>query len=71
MDLSQNPSSHFYLHPKENSGTNMMSPLLSNANYHSWSRAMKRALLFKNKFKFVSGEIVELPREDVIYDAWE
>jgi len=59
MDLSQNPSSPFYLPPRENLGTVLVTPQLSSGNYHYWSRAMKRALLSKNKFKFVSGEIVK------------
>jgi len=32
---------------------------------------MKHALLSKNKFKFVNGDILEPTQEDVMYDAWK
>lgn len=54
MDLLKNPSSSFYLHLGENSRMILVSPPLNDTNYHSWSR---RALLFKNKLKFINGEI--------------
>jgi len=70
-DSSQDPASPYYLHPGENPGAVLVSPPLDGSNYHSWSRVMKRALLSKNKFKFVSGEIPEPTRKSKQYEAWE
>ena len=67
----QNPTSAYYLHPGENPGMVLVTPHLDGTNYHSWSRAMKCALLSKNKYKFVNGEILEPPRSDAKYEAWE
>jgi len=71
MDPLQNPSNPYYLHPGENLGMVLVTPLFDGSNYHMWSRGMKCALLSKNKIKFVNGEIQELPRTDVLHDAWE
>ncbi|KAF1866792.1 hypothetical protein Lal_00018177 [Lupinus albus] len=57
IDSSLNPTSPYYLHPDENPGFILVSPPFDGGNYHSWSRSMKRALLDKNKFKFVNGTI--------------
>jgi len=45
----------------------LVTPLLDGSNYHSWSRAVKRAFLFKNKFKFVNGDMPEPSRSDNQY----
>ncbi|MDV3201200.1 MAG: hypothetical protein Q8877_03350, partial [Sweet potato little leaf phytoplasma] len=58
-------------HPGENPGANLVPTQLKGANYHSWSRSMKRALLSKNKFKFVDGSLPMPSPEDELYDAWE
>jgi len=52
-DDSQNPSSPYYLHPRENPGMVLINVQFDGGNYHAWSRGMKRALLSKNKHKFV------------------
>lgn len=49
----------------------LVTPQLNEVKYHSWSRVMKHALLSKNKFKFVNGDILEPTQEDVMYDAWK
>ncbi|XP_019415302.1 PREDICTED: uncharacterized protein LOC109326873 [Lupinus angustifolius] len=70
-DTSQDPRSPYYLHPGESPGAVLVSPPLNGTNYHSWSRAMRRALSSKNKFKFVNG-VIKTPQEtDAIFDAWE
>jgi len=53
----QNPSNAYYLHPGEIPTMILIMSHLDGSNYYSWSRAMKRALLSKNKFKFVNREI--------------
>jgi len=67
----QNPTSAYYLHPGENPGMVLVTPLLDGSNYHLWSRAMKRALLLKNKFKFVNGDIPEPSHGENQYEARE
>jgi len=67
----QNPTSPYYLHPGENPNMVLVTPHLDGTNYHSWSRAMKCALLSKNKYKFFNGEILEPSRNDAKYEAWE
>jgi len=67
----QNPTSAYYLHFGENPGIVLVTLLLDGSNYHSWSRAMKRALQSKNKFKFVNGDIPEPSRGESQDEAWE
>ncbi|XP_047149794.1 uncharacterized protein LOC124821891 [Vigna umbellata] len=71
MDQSTNPASPFYLHPGENPGLTLISQVLSETNYSSWSRSMRRALLSKNKIKFIDGSIKKPQRSEVLFDAWE
>jgi len=67
----QNPINAYYLHPGENLGVVLVAPQLDKSNYHSWSWSMKRALLSKNKYKFVNGDIAKPTRDDENYEAWE
>ena len=46
-------------------------PRLNDLNYHSWSKNIKRALISKNKYKFVDGSIVEAKKYDALRDAWD
>lgn len=71
VDQSQDPSSPYYLHPRGNPGMVLVTPQLNDFNYHTWSRAMRRALLSKNKLKFINGGIPIPDETDPIYDAWE
>ncbi|CAL0329776.1 unnamed protein product [Lupinus luteus] len=71
LDDSLNPRSPFYLHPGENPGHALVAPPLNGKNYHSWSRAMRRALSSKNKFRFVDGRIQAPQETDPIFDVWE
>ncbi|XP_027915985.1 uncharacterized protein LOC114175418 [Vigna unguiculata] len=70
-DESQNPSSSFYLHPGENSGATLVNIQLDEANYHAWSRAMKRALISKNKHKFLDGSVKTPTHGTILHDVWE
>ena len=71
LDQSLRPTSLFYLHPGENPGLVLVSNVLNDTNYVSWSRNMQRALLSKNKLKFVNGNIITLLPTDPNYEAWE
>jgi len=59
------------LHLGENSGLVLVSPSLNETNYRTWSTNMKRALLSKNKLKFVDGSIPKPNRSDSCFEAWE
>ncbi|XP_019450655.1 PREDICTED: uncharacterized protein LOC109352925 [Lupinus angustifolius] len=67
----QNPRNPFFLHPGDNPGAILVSTPLDGTNYNSWSRSMKRALLSKNKFKFVDGSILMPENDDILFDDWE
>ncbi|KAK8300482.1 hypothetical protein V6Z11_D05G387800 [Gossypium hirsutum] len=64
-------SSPYYLYPNENPSLILVSPALNSSNYHSWSRAMRLALLSKNKLQFVDGSITVPYDTDSLYPAWE
>ncbi|XP_022642892.1 uncharacterized protein LOC111242680 [Vigna radiata var. radiata] len=68
---ANDPSSPFYLHPGENPGLTLISQVLSETNYSSWSRSMRRALLSKNKIKFIDGSIKKPKRTEALFDTWE
>ncbi|RVW66875.1 Retrovirus-related Pol polyprotein from transposon RE1 [Vitis vinifera] len=51
-------------------GLNLVSNLLTGANYHTWHRAMLMALTAKNKVGFVDGTISRPMSHDLIYGAW-
>ncbi|XP_019418508.1 PREDICTED: uncharacterized protein LOC109329284 [Lupinus angustifolius] len=70
-DPSQNPISPYYLHPGENPGFILVSPPMDGSNYSSWFRSTKRALMSKNKFRFVNGTITMPEQNDPSFDAWE
>ncbi|KAK4286012.1 hypothetical protein QN277_002630 [Acacia crassicarpa] len=65
------PSSSFYIHPKENPTLVLVTPPLDGTNYHSWSRSMRSALLSKNKLRFINGSILPPPLTDANFPAWE
>ena len=64
QEAKNDPNNGFYLHPGESPAMVLVTPHLDGSNYRSWSRAMKCALLSKNKFKFVNGEIPEPSSSD-------
>lgn len=60
VNLTQDQSSEYYMHPNENPSLVLVSPILEGPNYHSWFYAMSMALQMKNKFDFVDGTIKKL-----------
>nr|XP_025703590.1 uncharacterized protein LOC112805416 [Arachis hypogaea] len=67
----QDQSSPYFIHPGENSGTPIISIVLTPNNYGSWSHAMIRALSLKNKLKFIDGTIRKPENNNVESEAWE
>ncbi|GAU48858.1 hypothetical protein TSUD_288650 [Trifolium subterraneum] len=69
-DYATNPSNPYYIHPNENPSLVLVTPLLDRKNYNSWSRAMKVALISKNKLKFVDGTFIQPAPAHVLHDPW-
>jgi len=70
LDFATNPSNPYYMHPNENPSLILVGPLLDSKNYNSWARAMKVALISKNKLKFIDGTFVQPAQANVLRDPW-
>ncbi|RVW13837.1 Retrovirus-related Pol polyprotein from transposon RE1 [Vitis vinifera] len=66
----EDSSSPYFLHNGDHPGLNLVSNLLTGANYHTWRKAMLMALTAKNKVGFVDGTISRPMSHDLIYGAW-
>ncbi|XP_014506253.1 uncharacterized protein LOC106766005 [Vigna radiata var. radiata] len=64
-----NPANPLYLHPRENPTLVLVSPLLTESNFHQWERDMVVALETKNK-KFIDGTLPCPPITDPLHEAW-
>ncbi|KAK4258442.1 hypothetical protein QN277_004893 [Acacia crassicarpa] len=64
-------TSPFYIHPNENPTLVLVSPPLDGSNYHSWARAMRMALLSKNKLRFVDGSLPPPPSNASSFPIWK
>lgn len=53
VDASQVHMSPFFVHSVENLAAVLVSPPLDWGNYNSWSHRMRRAMITKNKHRFV------------------
>ena len=69
--VEEDLASPYYLHPSENPSLILITNPLNGSNYHTWNRAMRMALLSKNKLKFVDGSIPVPQRDDQTFAAWE
>jgi hypothetical protein len=67
VDHSQNP---FYIHPSENPAIPLVNPVLDGKNYHPWARSMKKAVITKNKLRFLDGSSPMPAEFDPNYEAW-
>jgi hypothetical protein len=66
-DPSQNP---YYVHPNESATVALVSQLLDGKNYHTWSRSMKKAVIMKNKLRFLDGSCPMPDDFDPTYEPW-
>ncbi|GAA0175066.1 hypothetical protein LIER_28320 [Lithospermum erythrorhizon] len=64
------PENLVYLHSSDHSSLVLVSDLLTQRNYNSWSRAMTIALEARDKFDFINGEIPVPEAEDPIFKQW-
>ncbi|XP_019435227.1 PREDICTED: uncharacterized protein LOC109341724 [Lupinus angustifolius] len=65
------PTNPYYMHPNENTGSSLVSSLLNEENYYSWSRAMTMALETKNNLEFVNGTLTKPPLHDQMFTSWK
>ncbi|XP_058761156.1 uncharacterized protein LOC131634505 [Vicia villosa] len=70
LDFTTNTANPYYLHPNENPSLILVTPLLDHTNYNSWSRAMKVALISKNKLRFVDGTFLPPATGHALSDSW-
>ncbi|XP_016164108.1 uncharacterized protein LOC107606575 [Arachis ipaensis] len=70
IDVTQSPSSPYYIHPSETPSTVLVSPPLTGDNYHQWSRAFSIALISKNKIGFLDGTIPTPATDDPLFPSW-
>jgi len=66
-DSSLHPSSPYYIHPSEGPSSVSITPVLTGSNYHMWSRAIRMALISKNKMGFLTGVVIEPALIDPLY----
>ncbi|XP_019173806.1 PREDICTED: uncharacterized protein LOC109169379 [Ipomoea nil] len=61
-----------HIHPNESPTLQLVTVQLEGrSNYHSWARAMKMALMSKNKMSFVRGHVAVPSKLDPRYYYWE
>lgn len=66
----EDPNSHFFLHPSDNSNTVVVTPELMGSNYLSWSRAFTLAISVKNKLGFLDGSVPMPEPTESLYPPW-
>ena len=59
LNLSDDSSSCYYLHPSDNPGALLVSEIFTGENYIAWSRSMAIALTVKNKIAFIDGSLTQ------------
>ncbi|WVZ10350.1 hypothetical protein V8G54_014880 [Vigna mungo] len=69
-DHLMNPTNPLYLHPGENLALVLVTPLLTENNFHQWERDMVIALETKNKERFIDGTLSCPPSTDPLHEAW-
>jgi hypothetical protein len=71
IEPTSDPSSPFFVHPSDGPSSVKVSPVLNGANYHAWSRSMRRALGVKLKIEFIDGSLPQpLDPFDPSIRAW-
>ncbi|KAK7352724.1 hypothetical protein VNO80_18152 [Phaseolus coccineus] len=70
-DSSLHPSSPYYIHPSEGPSSVSITPVLTGSNYHMWSRAIRMAIISKNKMGFLTGAVTEPALTNPLYLTWE
>ncbi|XP_020255452.1 uncharacterized protein LOC109832512 [Asparagus officinalis] len=66
-----NTDSPYFLHSSDNPGVSIVTQNLTGENYATWSRAIRMALLAKNKYGFIDGTIEKPSPSDPKASQWE
>ncbi|MCH79614.1 retrovirus-related pol polyprotein from transposon TNT 1-94 [Trifolium medium] len=66
-DPSQNP---YYVHPNESATAALVTPLLDGKNYQTWSGSMMKAVIMKNKLRFLDGSCPMPDQFDPTHEPW-
>ncbi|XP_056697409.1 uncharacterized protein [Spinacia oleracea] len=67
---NQDPASPFYLHPTDNTASQLLSIKFKGEGYGDWRRIMMISMSSKNKLGFVDGTIAKPDPTDDTYQAW-
>lgn len=59
------------MHPSDNPWHVIVTPTLTNQNYHTWSRSLKMSLHSKNKLGFIDGTLLRPPTTERNSMAWD
>jgi hypothetical protein len=71
LNLSDDSSSCYYMHPSDNPGALLVSEIFTSENYIAWSRSMTIALTVKNKIAFIDGSLVQpITTNQSLHVAW-
>ncbi|XP_021767897.1 uncharacterized protein LOC110732285 [Chenopodium quinoa] len=70
MELTQDPSIVYYIHPSDNNNYKFINEVFYGENYSSWKRSMIIELSTKNKMSFIDGTLPKPHPTDATYKAW-
>ncbi|XP_021735662.1 uncharacterized protein LOC110702263 [Chenopodium quinoa] len=70
VELTQDPSTVYYIHPSDNNNYKFINDVFDGENYSSWKRSMIIGLSTKNKMSFIDGTLPKPQSTDVTYKAW-
>jgi hypothetical protein len=71
VNLSDDSSSCYYLHPSNNPGALLVFEIFTGENYIVWSRSMTIALTVKNKISFIDGTLMQpITNNESLRVAW-
>ncbi|XP_074334135.1 uncharacterized protein LOC141671716 [Apium graveolens] len=70
IELTQDPSSVYFLHPSDNTGMKLVNTPFDGTSYGNWKRSMVIGLTTKNKMSFVDGTLIKPVLTDHKYKFW-
>ncbi|CAH9085174.1 unnamed protein product [Cuscuta epithymum] len=70
QNLTEDPSSPYYLHPADHSGVRIIYEMFNGDNYNAWQKSVVMAFTVKNKMAFIDGTISQPSSDDPLYLAW-
>lgn len=70
MELNQDPSSIYYLHPSDHTGMKLVYFIFTGSNFANWKRSMSIGLIAKNKMSFVDGTLTKPETTAENFKSW-